>query len=507
MFWWRILSAVFVCASLESEGYPPVLQTLVTEDYQRLFDIDMTQREITLDLELDGPPPDFDFTQKVITEDYQRLFGIDKPPRGRPAAERRSYSKTTPKVWFPPGQPTPDNLLAICRYSNRRPRYPDSYFPESGFGYLRRQGATVNQVESWYRACCHGNGTEQLQEVTLCCARQAWEQSLFTYCSTEASIKTRQPECCKKNDGDSLSCFHKQAQNPTYMPIIEEKDSFPNPNPEPEPGFSFNPNICNMSQPGPRAVRENDPGNTPHAARIDSNINFPPGRPTPQNINLICIHFQHRPRYSLQCLLRTSYGWLASQSMALNRLERGFNLCCKGRDDDLACAGRKWQEVLDRFCEEEQKDGAHSPSCCGAGEGEPRYTCFSDLAPNTTYELVDYYLTTVSAPVPTLAGVCKTHGIIKTFPVSLQSLVGLCCSLPGNQKSPCIQKKLKWHALTWCSQRTSPADSQKCCFPSFQKRFKCLSGLLINAIAKATKSTRPRKCPLLIPPHPFILTF
>lgn len=75
-------------------------------------------------------------------------------------------------VQFPPGLPTPTNLQAICLHGDRRPRYPDGYFPLSGFGQLRRRAAAVNRAESWFSMCCKGNETQE-QEVTLCCVRQA----------------------------------------------------------------------------------------------------------------------------------------------------------------------------------------------------------------------------------------------------------------------------------------------------------------------------------------------
>lgn len=116
----------------------------------------MTQREITLHL-------DTDFTPGV-----------------RPMAGPRSFGDSHPSVLFPPGQPSPNNLQAICLHSSRRPRYPAYSLPQTGFGYLRRQGDAINRIESWYSACCHRNGTQQVQEVTLCCVTQAVSVSVAT---------------------------------------------------------------------------------------------------------------------------------------------------------------------------------------------------------------------------------------------------------------------------------------------------------------------------------------
>lgn len=453
---------------------PYLLKVLKERAGSRAADVDITQREITLHL-------DTDFT-----------------PGGRPMAGPRSFGDSHPSVLFPPGQPSPDNLQAICLHSSRRPRYPAYSLPQTGFGYLRRQGDAVNRIESWYSACCHRNGTQQVQEVTLCCVTQAWEQALSTFCSDEFSVKTRHHHCCKKEGGARLSCFHRESPNPTYLPTTQGEGS----SPIPEPGFTFNPNTCHKSQPGPRTIRGEKHKKSPQATPRVSDISFPPGRPTFDNIKLVCRLRKHRPLYTPKCLPRTGFGWLARQSKAVNRLERGFKHCCKGQEDVLPCAEGKWREVLDRFCEEEQKGRPHNSSCCDVGEGEDRYTCFSSRAPHPDY---DQKLDSASAApqTHTLGHICETYKIIKkNFPVALpvQNLVGQCCPLPADQRTACVQIQLVTLAESRCSAEkpSSPAVFQKCCPPSSQDAPKCLSGLLMNAITKATKSPRlrKRKCPL-----------
>lgn len=75
-------------------------------------------------------------------------------------------------VQFPLGRPTADNLQAICLNGDRRPRYPKSYFPSSGFGSQARRGSSVNKAEAWFNTCCKGNQTWGT-EVTLCCLTRA----------------------------------------------------------------------------------------------------------------------------------------------------------------------------------------------------------------------------------------------------------------------------------------------------------------------------------------------
>uniref|UniRef100_A0A4W5RKX7 Extracellular matrix protein 1b n=1 Tax=Hucho hucho TaxID=62062 RepID=A0A4W5RKX7_9TELE len=429
-----------------------------------------------------------DMTQREIT----RHLDADFTPGVRPIAGPRSFGDSHPSILFPPGRPSPKNLQAICLHGSHRPRYPSYSLHRNGRGHFRRQAQAVNRVESWYSACCHGNGTEQVQEVTLCCVTQAWEQTLSTFCTDEFSAKTSHYHCCKKQGGDRLSCFHRENPYATYLPTT----------PIPEPGFTFNPNICHKSQPGPRTVSGEKPKKSPQATPRDSDISFPPGRPTSDNIALVCCLHNRRSLSTTKCLPRTGFGWLALQSKAMNHLERGFKHCCKGQEDVLPCVEEKWREVLDRFCEEEQKGRPHNSSCCDVGEGEERYTCFSSRAPHPDY---DQKLDSASATpqTHTLGHICETYKIIKKkFPVALpvQNLVDQCCSLPADQRTACVQIQLVRLSQRRCleGKPSSSAVLQKSCPSSSfsQDSPMCLSSLLMNAITKATKSPhlRKRKC-------------
>lgn len=90
-------------------------------------------------------------------------FGV----RSLPGTPLENYHVQFPLAW-----PTSENLQAICLHSERRPRYPQSYFPASSFGHQRRRGVAVNKAESWFTKCCQRNETWG-REVTLCCATQA----------------------------------------------------------------------------------------------------------------------------------------------------------------------------------------------------------------------------------------------------------------------------------------------------------------------------------------------
>lgn len=104
----------------------------------------------------------------------------DFTPRVRPMAGPRSFWNSYPSTLFPPGRPSHKNLQAICLHSIHRPRYPFYSPPLNGGSDFRRRAEAVNRVESWYSACCHGNGKQQVQEVTLCCVTQAVSVSVAT---------------------------------------------------------------------------------------------------------------------------------------------------------------------------------------------------------------------------------------------------------------------------------------------------------------------------------------
>ena len=70
-------------------------------------------------------------------------------------------------------------------------------------------------------------------------------------------------------------------------------------------------------------------------------INFPPGRPTTDNIKSICQNQKLRPLYSVKCLAGSDYEWLTRQAKTINRIEKGFKQCCKKKMGMFSCADRK----------------------------------------------------------------------------------------------------------------------------------------------------------------------
>ncbi|XP_062321999.1 extracellular matrix protein 1-like isoform X2 [Osmerus eperlanus] len=404
----------------------------------------------------------------------------DGNPQGRPMLHLpRSL------VLFPPAQPSAHNLRAICFLGNRRPRYPA--LSSTGLGHLVEAGNAINRMESWYNKCCQGNETQE-QDVTLCCVRQAWEKTLKQYCEENSIVQRKQPPCCMKKGEERLSCFRGDAPNPTYQDVETLFQT--------EPVFTFDPNTCQRSVLAPRSIKDKRDRELLRATTQAADINFPPGRPSADNIQSVCRFGKLRPLYLPRCLPSTGYGWLARQSKAVNRLEKGFKHCCKGKKDVLPCADGKWREVMDKFCEEEGQSSGFS--CCEMVQGDARYGCFSGRAPHPGYGR-ELHSPQSALQEPTLGHICDTHKIAKKkvgFPV--QTLVNRCCTLPDNQRTTCVQEKLATMSKSLCSS-AKPSSSHRCCSSGSQDPpFSCFSGLIMDAVTQATRSPRlrKRKCPL-----------
>ncbi|XP_030640436.1 extracellular matrix protein 1 [Chanos chanos] len=492
-------------------GFVLVLSCNALEGHPDIYQRELDLSELLMgDRELGEDTPDF--SQREITHeiplDVLRALGIhgSSPsgsvqshgfsPRGPSPFRPRSMG---PYVPFPPGRPTPDNLLAICRYGNRRPRYTRESLPQNGFGHLTRQADAINRAELWYGGCCQGNSSHG-DEGTLCCAEQAWKQSLSAFCEEEFSIKTRHYHCCKeRTEQAKWECFSRDAPNPSYqadahVPQLSQMSQItiiPQ-----DLSFKWNPNVC------PKYESVLSLRSLKRGGNKVVDIDFPPGRPDASNIEHVCGGRKTRPLYLVKCLPRRGYGWLARQSKAMNRMERQFKLCCKDSADKLTCAEQKWREVMDMFCQEEEKATGPEFECCKQVQGEERYACFSARAPQPAYFRQEMVLSVQSTP-QSPAMLCNTHRNIKKrslLPFPVNKIVRSCCHPAGNRKSACVVEKLDSMQQAMCSGR-EPLPAQvdaSCCQKNQEDSPKCLTEMVMRAIAKATESKgfRKRKCAL-----------
>ncbi|XP_070767919.1 extracellular matrix protein 1-like [Enoplosus armatus] len=491
-----------------STAFVLVLLSSASKD-ERLIE----QRDVTFDLdkimqELQQPSSfmfqkEADLTDLFVPEErpieQTRVFPPEQfdtlSERGRPSFGPRSFGGPPMldyPVQFPLGRPTSDNLQAICLHGDLRPRYPDSYFPDSGFGQQKRRASAVNKAESWFGTCCKGNQTWE-REVTLCCATQAWELSVASFCEEDSSVKDRLYDCCRQTGSDRLSCFHNDAPNPNYEPTEE----LPVPPPPSTANFRFDPSTCQRTVVTPYSARGNrrKKEKRPSASKkID--ISFPPGRPTADVIESLCGNQKLRPLYTIKCLPGPGYDWLARQAKTINRIEKGYKQCCRKKQDVLTCADQKWREELNRFCVDENGDTVDF-YCCAGSAGNERDDCFQYVSPDPHYNM------TSANKELTMHALCDTHKIIKKkFPVGfpLKSFVNQCClPISKTHQTICFLQMLEQTSENQCSPRKTPPPAvRRCCRMSSQEAQQCISKILMDAITKATKVLRQKKkkkCP------------
>ncbi|XP_017280422.1 extracellular matrix protein 1-like isoform X2 [Kryptolebias marmoratus] len=392
-------------------------------------------------------------------------------------------------VQFPLGRPTPDNIQAICLHGDHRPRYPDSYFPRSYFSKQKRKAAAVNNAESWFSTCCKGNQTWG-EEGTLCCATQAWEHSVKLFCEADSSVKDRLYKCCMETGNKRLNCFSQDSPNPNYEPT-EELPVEPLHSPA---NFNFERAACSRNLMNPfnlRAAAANP--STPQIA----DINFPPGRPTKENIDSLCDNQMLRPLYTTKCLPSSGYKLLARQVKTINRLEKGFKHCCRVKVRALSCAKLKWRMEVNKYCSARMEDQAGF-QCCVGKKGKDRHSCFRLSSPDPHYNA-----TAATEEVP-LGKICDTHKIIKNrFHVgfSLKAFVKQCCPLPEENKTNCLVQKLEEMSQSLCSSNKNHGPAvRRCCKTQSQEGIsQCVSNIVTDAVSRATHIQRRKKkkiCPL-----------
>ncbi|XP_008061611.1 extracellular matrix protein 1 isoform X2 [Carlito syrichta] len=168
-----------------------------------------------------------------------------------------------------------------------------------------------------------------------------------------------------------------QRELPSSQHPVEQKEGQPAPltghdHPEPEP---WNPALhCQQGRPR---------GGWSH--RLDG---FPPGRPSPDNLNQICLPNRQHVVYGPWNLPQSGFSHLTRQGETLNFLETGYSRCCRCRSlsNRLECAKLVWEDTMNRFCEAEFSVKTRPHWCCRQ-QGEVRFSCFQEEAPRPHYHL------------------------------------------------------------------------------------------------------------------------
>lgn len=446
------------------------------------------QREVTFDIshimqEMQQPDSHFlqsemDLSDLLADLKEQASPGFSpRASRPRPASSVERYP-----VQFPLARPTSENIQAICLDGERRPRYPDSYFPASGYGVNKRQADAVNTLEAWFGNCCRDN---QTTDVTLCCATQAWEKSISHFCEVDFSIKAPHFHCCKIRGSERLSCFDNSAKNPNYNPTEGESvQSVP-----PKAQFSFDPQSCPRTVEAPHGIRgngENKEKTTTTSLKVD--LVFPPAAPTDSNIESLCQNQQLRPRYKIKCLAGLGYDLVARQAKTINRLEKGFKQCCKNKRRALPCAQKSWTDEMKRFCRGTKAKNIDFQCCHGGAQ----LSCFRNISTDPGYNK------TVLSESLSLDNLCNTHEVIsKRFSVGfpLKHIASKCCHGLATKRTTCIPQELRELFETKCSRRDASPAVRHCCRASSQE---CFNKIIMDSITKATVFSylKKKRCPV-----------
>lgn len=443
------------------------------------------QREVTFDIshiKEEMQIPDSHFLQRELDlSDLITDFKKQPSPGFSPRASRpRPHDRY--HVEFPLARPSSENIQAICLYGNYRPRYPASYFPANGYGVYKRQADAVNTLEAWFDNCCRDNQTE---EVTLCCATQAWEKSINHFCEVGFTIKAPHFHCCKISGDERLSCFDNSAKNSNYSSTKEEPVQ-PVP---PKTKFTFEPQTCSGTVVTPHNIRakagKREMKTPTTSLKVD--LTFPPAEPTDSNIESLCRNQKLRPLYSIKCLAGLGYDLVARQAKTSNRLEKGFKQCCKNKQNALPCAQKSWAAEMKKFCSG-SKGKKINFQCC---DGGVQFDCFRNMSTDPQY------IKTVLTESLTLDNLCDTHKVImKKFSVGLhlKGIANKCCQLPATEKSTCIPNALDEQVQAVCSSGKAPPSVRRCCRASSEQ---CFQKILMDAITKASRlSHKKKRCPV-----------
>ncbi|CAK6439386.1 unnamed protein product [Pipistrellus nathusii] len=115
---------------------------------------------------------------------------------------------------------------------------------------------------------------------------------------------------------------------------------------------------------------------------------FPPGRPSPDNLDQICLPTRQHVVYGPWNLPQSGYSHLSRQGETLNMLETGYSRCCRCHyyAKRMDCAKLVWEDAMNQFCEAEFSIKTRPHSCCKQ-QGEARFSCFQEEASQPHYRL------------------------------------------------------------------------------------------------------------------------
>ncbi|XP_059529181.1 extracellular matrix protein 1 isoform X4 [Myotis daubentonii] len=186
----------------------------------------------------------------------------------------------------------------------------------------------------------------------------------------------------------SLSLSGSQPEDPTgpgrVVPVQEEL---------PPPQGPIEQKETTQSEEKPAPVSQHGPGQHCQPGRpqrcwgqrLDG---FPPGRPSPDNLDQICLPTRQHVVYGPWDLPQSGYSHLSRQGETLNMLETGYSRCCRCHyyAKRMDCAKLVWENAMNQYCEAEFSVKTRAHWCCKQ-QGEARFSCFEEEAPRPHYQL------------------------------------------------------------------------------------------------------------------------
>ncbi|XP_075048154.1 extracellular matrix protein 1 isoform X2 [Mixophyes fleayi] len=408
-------------------------------------DFDMYQREIK---------PSFPISQREV----QLPLLIQGEPMLSPRGRKPLLTPGSNVKDFPPGRPSHGNIENICSKNRHRVSYDRHNLPQTGFSHLGRQGKSLNELEEGFTRCC-------LQSNKLRCAQEEWKTAMDDFCTAEFSVKTRHYHCCKKRGSEREDCFSNEAPNPSYdtpISMLQEAKVVPN------LGATQTLNPCPRGSPMCRDSMKR--------GYTWSDLAFPPGKPKSSNIQNICKLGKYR-LYTDKMLAQNGHKYSTRQSKAINRMEKEFKKCCK--TNDVSCAQTGWENVLDKFCEEERGVKTVPHTCCNGQHDQALMShCFSSEAPFPEYDREVEKLNLGLVTENILEKLCGEFKLLTKKHLSLltSGLKDSCCALPQDSKLRCAAEQKDEYIKTLCgSKKDSWKDPQDCCNKGEQERGECFS--------------------------------
>ncbi|XP_036199634.1 extracellular matrix protein 1 isoform X10 [Myotis myotis] len=196
---------------------------------------------------------------------------------------------------------------------------------------------------------------------------------------------------------------------------------------------------------------------------------FPPGRPSPDNLDQICLPTRQHVVYGPWDLPQSGYSHLSRQGETLNMLETGYSRCCRCHyyAKRMDCAKLVWEDSLDGYCERELAIKTHHHSCCRYPPSPQRDECFAQKAPYPNYDR-DLLTIDLSRVTPNLMDyLCGNQRVIskyKQIPGLIRNLTDRCCDLPLPEQACCAEEEKTSFISDLCGpQRNFWRDPALCC--------------------------------------------